>query len=70
MTINCIYVPLLTAASKAADELSIASVTRGIENPKSRTCLVKIQMRAADFLAMVLFTALFAAEIVWKAVGV
>ena len=70
MTINCIYVPLLTAASKAADELSIASVTRGIENPKSRTCLVKIQMRAADFLAMVLFTALFAAEVVWKAVGV
>ena len=31
MTVNCIYVPLLTAASKAADELSIASVTRGIE---------------------------------------
>ena len=70
MTVNCIYVPLLTAASKAADELSIASVTRGIENPKPRTCLVKIQMRAADFLAMVLFTAFLAAEIVWKAVGV
>ena len=63
-------VPLLTAASKAADELSIASVTRGIENPKPRTCLVKIQMRSADFLAMVLFTAFLAAEIVWKAVGV
>ena len=36
MTVNCIYVPLLTAASKAADELSIASVTRGIENPRRR----------------------------------
>lgn len=47
MTVNCVYVPLLTAASKAADELSIASVTRGIENPKPRTCLVEIQMRAA-----------------------
>lgn len=69
MTINCIYVPLLTASSKAADELSIASVTRGIENPKPRTCLVKIQMRSADFVAMVLFTAFLAAEIVWKAVG-
>ena len=68
MTVNCVYVPLLTAASKAADELSIASVTRGIENPKPRTCLVKIQMRAADWLAMVLFTAFLAAEIVWKAV--
>ena len=70
MTVNCIYVPLLTAASKAADELSIASVTRGIENPKPRTCLVKIQMRAADLLTMALFTVFLAAEIVWKAVGV
>ena len=70
MTVNCIYVPLLTAASKAADELSIASVTRGIENPNPRTCLVKIRMRAADFAAMVLFAAFLTAEIVWKAVGV
>ena len=70
MTINCIYVPLLTAASKAADELSIASVTRGIENPKPRTCLVKIQMRTEDWLTMALFAAFLAAEIVWKAVGV
>ena len=70
MTVNCIYVPLLTAASKAADELSIASVTRGIENPKPRTCLVNIRMRAADWLLMVLFTAFLAAEIGWKAVGV
>ena len=70
MTVNCIYVPLLTAASKAADELSIASVTRGIENPKPRTCLVKIQMLTADWLAMAIFAAFLAAEIVWKAVGV
>lgn len=69
MTVNCIYVPLLTAASKAADELSIASVTRGIEDPKPRTCLVNIQMRAADWLAMALFAAFLAAEIVWKAVA-
>ena len=33
MTVECIYVPLMMMASKAADELSIASVTRGIENP-------------------------------------
>ena len=70
MTVNCIYVPLLTAASKAADELSIASVTRGIENPKPRTCLVSIRMQVADLLVLVLFTAFLAAEIVWKAVGV
>ena len=70
MTINCIYVPLLTAASKAADELSIASVTRGIENPKPRTCLVSIQMRAADYLAMALFAAFLITELVWKAAAV
>lgn len=70
MTINCIYVPLMTAASKAADELSIASVTRGIESPKPRTCLVKIQMQAADFWAMILFALFLAAELVWKAVAV
>ena len=70
MTVNCIYVPLLTAASKAADELSIASVTRGIENLKPRTCLINIQMRTEDLLALVLFAAFLAAEIVWKAVGV
>ena len=70
MTVNCIYVPLLTAASKAADELSIASVTRGIENPKPRTCLINIQMRTADILALILFAAFLAAEIIWKAVGV
>ena len=69
MTVNCIYVPLLTAASKAADELSVASVTRGIENPKPRTCLVKIQMQAADWGILALFAAFFAAELVWKAVG-
>ena len=70
MTVNCIYVPLLTAASKAADELSIASVTRGIENPKPRTCLINIRMQAADFLVLVLFAAFLTGEIVWKAVSV
>lgn len=70
MTINCIYVPLLTAASKAADELSVASVTRGIENPKPRTCLVKIQMRTVDGLVMALFLAFLATEFVWKVVAV
>ena len=70
LTVNCIYVPLLTAASKAADELSIASVTRGIENPKPRTCLINIRMQAADFLVLVLFSAFLTGEIVWKAVGV
>ena len=69
MTVNCIYVPLLTAASKAADELSIASVTRGIEAPHPRTCLVELHMGAADWLAMLLFAALLAAGLLGKVVG-
>lgn len=48
MTVNCIYMPLLIATSKAADELSIAFVTRGIEDLNLRTCLVNIQMRVVD----------------------
>ena len=48
MTVNCIYMPLLIATSKAADELSIASVTRGIGNLNLRTCLVNIQMRVVS----------------------
>ena len=70
MTVNCIYVPLLTAASKAADELSIASVTRGIENPKPRTCLVEIQMRAADCLSAALFLAFLVTELICKGAAV
>ena len=69
MTVNCLYVPLLTAASKAADELSIAAVTRGIENPKPRTCLIEIKMRPADAVAIVLFAAFFVGELIWKTVG-
>lgn len=69
MTVNCLYVPLLTAASKAADELSIAAVTRGIENPRPRTCLAEIKMQPADAVAILLFAAFFFAELIWKAVG-
>lgn len=58
MTIECLYVPLLMAASKAADELSIAAVTRGIENPRQRTCLVQIRPHIQDYLAIGCFMGL------------
>jgi energy-coupling factor transport system permease protein len=57
-TVECIYVPLLMSASKIADELSIASVTRGIENPKPRTCLQQIKFHTADALCTIYFAAL------------
>jgi energy-coupling factor transport system permease protein len=59
MTVDCIYVPLMMAASKTADELSIASMTRGIENPKNRTCLVRIKIRRADILFLCCFALYF-----------
>ena len=61
MTVECIYVPFMMAASKAADELSIAAVTRGIENPKPRTCLVQIRLEITDAAAVLLFLGYFAA---------
>ena len=68
MTVECIYVPLMMAASKAADELFIASITRGIENPKPRTCLVQIHIGPADLLAGVCFAAYLAVGLYWKGV--
>lgn len=55
LTAECLYAPLLLAASKAADDLAIASVTRGIENPKPRTCLIRIQLRIQDILMVLCF---------------
>ena len=63
MTVECIYVPLMMMASKAADELSIASVTRGIENPNPRTCLVQIKCGIADWTAMLIAVAFFIFEL-------
>ncbi len=57
-TITCLYVPLLIAASKAADELSMACVTRGIENPARRTSCVDIQIELVDYIVMAAFLVL------------
>ena len=54
---------LLMAASKAADDLSVASVTRGIENPNPRTCLVQIKCGIADWMAMLIAVAFFIFEL-------
>ena len=63
MTVECIYVPLMMTASKAADELSIASVTRGIENPNPRTCLVQIKCGIADWMVMTVAAAFLIFEL-------
>lgn len=67
-TVECAYVPLMMAASKAADELSIASVTRGIENPKPRTCLVQIRFGVQDGLVIVGFALYFVSGLLLREV--
>ena len=63
-TIECIYVPLLMSASRRADELSCAAVTRGIENPMPRTSLTDVRFGVADFICAVIATG-YAALCVW-----
>lgn len=66
MTIECLYSPLLMAASKAADELAIASVTRGIENPHTRTCLIQIRFRIQDFLIICCFAVIMVVNFIGR----
>lgn len=57
MTMECLYVPLLLAASKAADDLTVAAIARGIENPTKRTSMIRIKIRVVDVAIVVLFIA-------------
>lgn len=63
-TIECLYVPLMMSASKIADELSAAAITRGIENPKPRTCLQKIHFSYMDAICTICFSALLGIAII------
>lgn len=62
-TIECIYVPMLMSASKVSDELSAAAITRAIENPNPRTCMVKMKMRFYDYLSISLMFIVIALEV-------
>ncbi len=59
-TIDCIYVPLLMSASRTSDELAMAAVARGIENPARRTCYLHLEMRRLDFVLVAGFAAVTA----------
>lgn len=47
-TIECLYVPIMLSASRRADELSAAAVSRGIENPKPRTSVQVVRFGVVD----------------------
>ena len=69
-TAECIYVPLMMSASKIADELSAAAVTRGIENPMPRTCFQQIRIRFADAVCAFFFLVLLILSFLVKGLNV
>jgi energy-coupling factor transport system permease protein len=58
-TMECIYVPMMLSGSRIADDLSAAAITRGIENPKQRSCLQKVELKLADYIFLFIFIAVF-----------
>ena len=47
-------IPILISAVKTSDELSIASLTRGLSNPKRRTHLAQVNFKAFDYVFILL----------------
>lgn len=47
-------IPILISAVKTSDELSAASLTRGLSNPKKRTHLVEVKFNILDYLLIVI----------------
>ncbi len=52
-----IYVPILTSATKIADEITCAAITRGIEKIGRRSCITKIAFSAYDILVITVYVA-------------
>lgn len=50
--LECMVVPLLMSATGTADELSAAAITRGIENPVSKTCIVDLRFHIQDYICL------------------
>lgn len=51
--LECLVVPLLMSAVGTADELSAAAITRGIENPIEKTCVVDLKFYPRDYASIV-----------------
>lgn len=49
---ECMYVPMLISAANTAEELSAAAITRGIENPSTKTSAVDIRFHKQDYICL------------------
>ena len=45
-------IPILISAVKTADELSAASLTRGLSNPEPRTHLLEVKLTNFDYVLL------------------
>lgn len=51
--LECMVVPMLMSATGTADELSAAAITRGIENPIEKTCIVDLRFHIQDYICLI-----------------
>lgn len=68
-TVDCVYVPLLMSAGRVSDELSMAAIARGIDNPVARTCYLRIAMRPVDWFMLALGVCAVAGAVVCRVCG-
>ena len=52
--LECLVVPMLMSATGTADELSAAAITRGIENPVAKTCIVDLRLHFQDYICLLI----------------
>ena len=60
--------PLLVRASTIAEELSAASITRGLDNPTPRTAFIKLNITVKDTFFTVIFTLLLISVVLLRTI--
>ena len=60
--------PLLVRASTIAEELSAASITRGLDNPAPRTAFIKLNITVKDTFFTVIFTLLLISVVLLRVI--
>lgn len=53
-TIERILIPLLFSAVSVMDELAAASLARGLDSERDRTCLVRVKLHGWDYLCLLI----------------
>ena len=70
VSLEHIMVPLLMSAVNVSEELSAATLCRGLDSPEPHTSLVQVRFRFSDVLVWCITGALAIAAIILKGVGI